>query len=144
MNDRHPVILNIDAPRSPDYLLEVAEAFAEAPRVMNHQTRHHEALEYPSEADRLVRELSSAAGRLPQLLDQVAAWLEQEAAAGRIEVPSGEWAGVPGVAVVAVRLRADYARGLAEGLQEALDSLASVTCQMAAAETGEGGSDDDR
>jgi hypothetical protein len=138
MNDRHPVILSTDAPPDPDYTHEVAEAFAECVRVLNHQTRHHEALEYPSEADRLVRELSSAVGRLPQLLDQVAAWLEQEAASGRIEVPSGEWEGVPGVAVVAVRLRADYARGMAEGLHEALDSMAKVTWQLAAAETGEG------
>jgi len=140
-DDRHPVILNIDAPPSSDYVLEVAEAVAEGVRTLNHQTRHHEALEYPSQADMLIRELSSAVSRLPQLLDQAAAWVEEEAAAGRILVPSGEWEGVPGVAAVAVRLRADYARGLAEGLAEALSSLASVTCQLGTVETGEDDTD---
>ena len=85
-DDRHPVILDTGAPPSPDYALEVAEAIAEGVRVLNHQTRHHEALEDPYDGDRLIRRLDSAVHRLPQLLDQIASWYEREAAEGKLEV----------------------------------------------------------
>jgi hypothetical protein len=136
-DDRHPVILDTSAPPAPDYVLEVAEAFAECVRVMNHATRHHEALRYPSEADRLIREVSSGVIRLPQLLSQVRVWLEQEEAAGRIEVPSGEYQGNPLLAVTTARLRLEMAETVAGALQQALDDAASVTSGLAAAETGE-------
>ncbi len=136
-DDRHHVIFDIDAPPDPGYLLEVLEAHAEAVRVANHMTRHHEALEFPAEGDQLVRELESAASRLPQLLDQIASWYEQEAAAGRLEVPSGDRAGSPEMAVVAIRMRADAARKGAEQLQADLASLGQVTATLAAPDTGE-------
>ena len=136
---RHPVILDIDAPPSPDYVLEVAEAFAQCVRVMNHATRHHEALEYPAEGDTLLRYLESAVSRLPQLLDQIASWYEQEAADGGLEVVSGDRKGSPAMAAIAIRMRADAARVSAEQLQSDLASLARVTATLAAAETGEGG-----
>jgi hypothetical protein len=125
------VTLNTDGPCDPLYVLEVAEALAEAARVLNHLTRGHECLEYPSEADRLIREVSVAAGRLPQLLGQVTRWLSDEQAAARIEMPGGEYAGRPDLAFTAARLRLDAAAGLAGELQEMLDAAASVTCDMA-------------
>lgn len=136
------VAINIGGPRDPQYVLELAEAFAEIVRALNHITRDHEALLYPSEADRLIREVSSAASRLPQLLGQVGAWLEQERAAGRIEVPSGEFAGDARLAVVTAGVRLEMASAIAAALQEALDDAARVTCGLAAPETGEGGTDD--
>lgn len=134
-NDDAPysVTLNIGIPPHSEYTLEVAEALAEAVRVLNHHTMHHEALRYPSDADRVLRELSSAASRLPQLLDQIGAWLTAEHEAGCIRVPGGEWAGVPGVAVAAVLMRMDEPRALAGALSGALDRVASVTADMAAA-----------
>jgi len=131
--------LSTAAPPSPGRTLKLAEAFAEIVRVLNHATMHHEALQYPSEADRLIREISSAASRLPQLLGQVGAWLEREDAAERITVPSGDYQGNPLLAVATARLRLDAASAVAAQLQEALDSAASVTCNLGATETGEGG-----
>ncbi len=125
------ITLNTDGPREPGYVLEVAEGLAESVRVLNHLTRDHAALEYPSEADRLIRELSSAAARLPQLLEQVARWLADEDAAGRIEVPSGEWAGLPGTAVTALQVRLDAARAAAMALSADLDHAAHVTAALA-------------
>ena len=62
--------LSTDAAPSPERTRQLAETFAELARVLCHQTRHHEALRYPADADRLVRDLSAMAGRLPQLLAQ--------------------------------------------------------------------------
>ena len=135
-DNRHPVILDPGAPPDPGYVLEVAEAVARGLEVLCYQTRHREALD-PDAGNQLAGFLDEAVAAIPQLLGQFASWYEREAAQGRLEVAGGEWKGVPGVAVVAVRLRADYARGLAEGLQEALAAVASVTCNLAAAETGE-------
>ena len=146
MTDDQPysVAINIDSPPDPQYVLELAEAFAQIVRALNHLTRDHEALEFPAEGDHVLRELSSAASRLPQLLDQIAGWYEREAAAGRLMVVSGEWGGFPGMAAVAIRRRADAARMTAEQLQADIASVAEVTSTLAAAETSEDGGDDDR
>ena len=128
--DRQPVILDTGAPSDPEYVREVADAFAEAVRVLNHLTRHHEALKYPSEADRLIRVLATAASRLPQLCGQIGAWLAVEQEAGRVRVPSSSSLH----AVTAARMRLEAAAAVASELQEALDSAARVTCDLAAAE----------
>ena len=133
----YAVALNIDAPPSPDYVLELAETIAEAVRVLNHQTRHHEALEYPSQADTLIRYLSSAASRLPQLLEQVSAWMNAEYAAGRIQMTGGEFM-QPAVAGLAVEARLGKAAEHAEALRQALDSATAVTSAMAAREGTDG------
>jgi|GEM_PF-3496972 len=132
----YSVALNIGAPPAPEYVLKVAEAIAEGVRVLNHVTRHHEALEYPAQADWLIRALSSATSRLPQLLSQVGEWLGEENAAWRVAVSSGEYQGEPLTAVTAARLRLDAASVVAAQLAEALDSAASVTCDLVAAEDG--------
>ena len=123
--------LNIDGPRDPDYVLEVAEAFAEAARVMNHLTRDHGALQYPSEADRLIRDVSLAVSRLPQLLEQVAGWLEAEQAAGRITMASGSPYLSSSFAAEVARMKLEQAQAHARILQQALDAAASVTSDMA-------------
>ena len=137
--------MNIDlstgAPPSPERTLQLAETLAEIVRVLNHQTMHHEALQYPAEADRVVRELLSAAERLPQLLGQVAGWLEAEQAAGRILPVAGDYAGRPDAAVAAARLRLDMAAAAASVLRQELGNVAALTTNLAAAETGEDGTD---
>ena len=143
-NDGAPytVTLNASGPADPEHLLEVMEAFAECVRVANHLARHHEALEYPSEADMLIGYLATAASRLPQLLGQVSGWYEQEQAAGRIRVPpGGGWRsgwGEPDAAVAAARRKLEAARMVAEELHEALDAARSVTCNLAPAVPEEG------
>ena len=128
------ITIDVDGPREPEYVLELAEAFAEAVRALNHLTMSRESLRYPSEADRLIRSLSSAASRLPQLLGQVSRWLADEHAAGRLEAVSGEHAGDTPVAVITARGWLAEAGHLAGRLQVALDAAAAVTSSMAAAE----------
>jgi hypothetical protein len=132
----HSIALNTDGPREPHYVLELADGFAEIVRCLNHLTRDHAALEYPSEADHLIREIASGVSRLPQFLGQIDAWLEAEDAAERIEVPSGQYRGNPLLAVGAARLGLDAASVAAARLQEALDAVARVTCDLAARKDG--------
>lgn len=135
--------MNIDlstgTPPSSERTLQLAETLAEITRVLNHATMHHAALRYPSDADRLIREISSAASRLPQILGQIARWMAAEDAASRVEVPSGEWAGLPGTAVTALAVRLDAASATAEALRADLEHAAQVTSGLALREDGTDG-----
>ena len=138
----YTVALNIDAPPSPDYVLELAETVDQGLRVLAHQTRDREALEFPAEGDRLLRYLESAAERLPQLVTQVAMWYVTEAAGGRLEVVSGDRAGAPWLAAAAITTGANRVRAAAEELRKALHAMTEVTANLAAA-GGEGEDDSD-
>jgi hypothetical protein len=135
----YTVAISTTGPCDPQYVLELAAAHPEIIRALNHFTRHHEALEYPAEGHQLLGYLESAASRLPQLLDQIASWYEREAAAGKLRVTAGDWEGIPGMAAVAIRMRADAARMTAEQLEADLKSIAAVTSTLAPAETGDDG-----
>ena len=126
------VVLNPDAAVDHLYVLEVAEALAEAVRVLNHQTLHG-ALESPEDADVVVSALATMAHRLPQLLDQVGHWLEAEEAAGRLEVTDGKFAGKPGAAVDVVRTYLDGTAGRFREAERLLESAHQVTGAMAPA-----------
>ena len=126
------VVLNPGAPPDHLYVLEVAEALAEAVRVLNHQTLHG-ALESPEDADVVVSALATMAHRLPQLLDQVGHWLEAEEAAGRLEVTDGKFAGKPGAAVDVVRTYLDGTAGRFREAERLLESAHQVTGAMAPA-----------
>jgi hypothetical protein len=128
------VDLSTDAPPSPGRTLELAAVAAQIVRALNRATMHHEALKFPAEADRLLRELERMTSMLPQLLAQIARWAAVEDAAGRIEAPSGEWACIPGTAVTALQVRLDAARASAETLRADLENAAQVTSTMAARE----------
>jgi hypothetical protein len=130
--------LSTDAPASPERTLKLAETLAEIARVLNHTTMDHGALGFPSEADRLIREIASAAARLPQLVSQVVRWVALEDGAGRVEVPSGEWAGRPHVAVTALQVRLDAARASAASLCADLEHAAQVTSALAEADPEDG------
>ena len=135
--------LSTDAAPSPERTLQLAETMAGIVRTLNHATRHHEALKYPSDADRLIRELSLAASRLPQLLGQVSAWLEAEQAAGRIVMAAGSRYPSSVLAAEVARMRLEQAQAHARVLQQALDAAASVTSDMAGVED-EGGEEGER
>jgi hypothetical protein len=124
--------LSTDAPASPERTLQLAETLAEIARVLNHTTMDHGALEFPSEADRVLREYVTVVERMPQFLSQLARWAGLEGAAGRIEVPSGEWAGRPHPAVMALQARLDAARASAATLCADLEYAAQVTSALAA------------
>jgi hypothetical protein len=130
------ITVSTNGPRDPQYVLELAEGLAESVRVLCHLTRDHGALEYPSEADRLIREVSSAVHRLDQLLAQAGGWLERERREGRIGVTGGPFTGDPGLAAVRARLSLDEARACLTPAVTALDAAASVTSCMEAREDG--------
>lgn len=127
------ITLDADGPADPAYVLEVARALAEAARVLCHLTRHPEALGEPPDADRLLREISSAAARLPQVLTQVSAHLSQEAAAGRLEVAGGKYRGHPDTAVTDFRACADEASAALMRAAAEIGDAAEITSAMAPA-----------
>jgi hypothetical protein len=130
------ITLNTDGPREPGYVLELAEGLAETVRTLNHLTRDHEALQYPSEAGRLLREVTSAVYRLDQLLAQAGGWLDAERGEGLITVTGGPYEGKPGTAVVAVKISLDEARECLAQAVTALEAAASVTSTLAARRDG--------
>ena len=128
--------LSTDTAPSPERTLQLAETFAELARVLNHQTRHHEALRNPADADRLIRELSTAAARLPQLLRQVTAWLNAEYEEGRIRMADGADPEAA-YAVLGAGTQLEVASEYATMLSGALDRAARITCDMAGVERSE-------
>ena len=131
------ISITTGAAADPATVTEYGDALPELVRALNHITRHHEAMEFPADADRLLRNLALAATRLPQLLEQVTAWLDTEQAAGGISVPAGEYAGNPALATAAVQVNLIAAAANASALRETLDAAASVTTGMASAREGD-------
>lgn len=73
--------LNPDGPHSPEYTRELGNALAEAVRCLNYATRDDApGLDYPADAYSLLGALYTATQRLPQLMQQVAAFLESQSA----------------------------------------------------------------
>jgi hypothetical protein len=120
-------------PPSPERTLKLAEGFAEIARALNHATLDHAALRCPQDADQLLRDISAALSRVPQLLGQVADWLDAEYEEDRITVTGGEFP-VRAVAVLAVRARLEEAAGHAGAAGITVGRAADVTGHMAAGE----------
>lgn len=104
--------LRIDGPHSPSYTREVAAAFAEAVRVLNHATRSSaDGLESPADVCAVVGDVQAAVGALPQLLHQLAEFLLAQAAAGRLgntEHPDGAlWGRISANDLVVIAGQAD-------------------------------------
>jgi hypothetical protein len=64
--------------------IDHAATAAEAVRALIHLTLGRRALAEPAELDRIVAELATMTGRLPQLLRQLRGWLDTEQHAGRL------------------------------------------------------------
>ena len=132
------ISITTSAPADPATVTEYGDALPELVRALNHVTLHHEAMEYPSDADRLLRNISLAVSRLPQLLEQVSGWLQAEQAAGRIEMAHDSTYPSAAVAADVARLQLEQAQAHARMLQQALDAAAAVTCDMSGVEEGSG------
>jgi hypothetical protein len=100
-------------PKSP---AEVADQAAEAIRALNRQL-HQGALRYAADVYDIIGALKTAAGRLPQALGELAAWLEREQAAGRLGHVSGEDA-------------AQYALAAADALRRAGDDAVAMDAAL--------------
>jgi flavorubredoxin len=132
--DTESITLSTRGPHSPEYSRQVANAAAEAVRVLNHATLNHaaEALRYPSDADAVIEALATMAARLPQLLEQIADWLSQQGADGRLAVTHGPYGGYPGEAVDDVRSWLSEAKECTAGLHYALDQARQTTAAISA------------
>src|SRR5260221_416893 len=74
-----PIALNTAGPHSPEYTAQVANALAEAVRVLNYATLGDApGLEYPGDVYTLLGSLYTATGRLSQLLTQAAAFVKSQ------------------------------------------------------------------
>jgi hypothetical protein len=68
--------LNPDGPHSPDRTSEAGTLFDECSRFLTYATMSEKhGMEYPSDVYRLVADIYSAAGRLPQMCDQLGQFL---------------------------------------------------------------------
>lgn len=77
--------VSMDGPYSPEQTQQAARAVAEGIRYLNHCSHpgNDGGLEYPGDVYDLLGHLYTATGRLPQLLEQVAAFLQGQAEGGR-------------------------------------------------------------
>jgi len=126
--------LSTGAPASPERTRQLAEAFAELARVLNHATMDRAAFGVPSDIDRVLWEVEAAVSRLPQLLSQLTRWVAAEDAAGRVAVAGGEeQSGHPAAAVLALADLGEVARMSAGTLRADLRAMARVTGTLAAA-----------
>jgi len=111
----------------PDGTLALARTAAEAIRSLNHTTLGGDGLEQPADACAVLGELSLAASRLPQLLEQIGRWLATALAAGRLSCDDGTG---PACAVSGAWIFISGARGsaaaLAGNLSQAQQQLAPV------------------
>lgn len=125
-----PIELRTGGPHSPEYTRQVAETIAEAVRVLNYAARPGSGgLESPQDVHDLLGALMTTAGRLPQLLGQLSAWLQNESAAGRLRVDQGS--SIEAVAEAGTWfMRANDA---AAALGYALDQAHQITATMSAA-----------
>lgn len=128
--------ISTSGPRDPHYVLEVAEAFAQCARVLNHLTRGYEALEFPGEAHDLLGYLAAAVSCLPQLVDQIGDWYAAELAAERIRTDDGS---NPYARFAELVGALDGPRITAAKLQADLDAVTAITGHLGAPETGEDG-----
>jgi hypothetical protein len=139
MSDRSglPASYDADITREPEYnwddeppaLAQVAESAAEAVRTLNLRTMAGKGEpEYPADVYEIIGNLKAMADRLPQLLGQLAAWLESEHQAGRIAHDSGRED--PGVYVARVRdaliFGSDRAGNLADELRQAHNACSGL------------------
>jgi hypothetical protein len=102
--------------------VEHGQDAAEAIRAINHLTINHGALPFPSEAWRLLGQLSLLAARLPQAFEQITTQLRSLQRDGRIGIdPGTQFAGQVDLAVATAAIElTDHAVVAAAELAEAL------------------------
>lgn len=82
--------LDPNTPHDPDRTRQLADVAAESIRALNYATRGDDGLHYPGDAYALIGTLGTLAERLPQLCEQISAYLERAWFAGQLEeTPDG-------------------------------------------------------
>jgi hypothetical protein len=128
------VNLNPDGPHSPDRTAEAAALFDACSRFLVYATLGSApGLEYPSEAYRLLGELYSATGRLPQLCAQLTAFLAAAKDSGTLREASGADVSER---VAAAAYHLGLAHGAASDLTSALQDAQADISGLGVKETG--------
>jgi hypothetical protein len=125
-------------PRTPIEVRALADAASQAIRQLNHATHPADGfpgLEYPSDACQLLAAVQELAGRLPQLLGQISAFLQYQLQHDVIEIAGGPFFGDPlgAIATASHELEA-RATGAARHLADALDVAQQVIAFAAGAD----------
>lgn len=134
-----PVVLTTNPDDfSPAYTRQVAAHAAEAVRVLNHATLSHGdgGLACPADVESVLRSVESLAGRLPQLLGQLASWERQALADGGIDSAAG-------VLVADAATSIQHAAGMARTLADALKHAANDATEVCRYTTDTGEENDD-
>jgi hypothetical protein len=117
-----------DGPHSPEYTRQLGEALAEAVRCLNYASRDGApGLEYPGDVYSLLGWLYTAAERLPQLLDQLAYFLHEQYASGRVADDQGRDAStLTAIAGGALLTGKGHAEALTSSLRKAQEQIAGL------------------
>lgn len=114
----------------------LADVAAEAIRALNHATfPGAERLVYPSEAYTVIGSLQRVVGMLPQALEQLWTWLEQELAAGRVIADYGRYDGRTEDAVTSARAQLALAVAYLANVHVALGEAHIATAGLSVPET---------
>jgi len=99
-----------------------AQTAAEAIRALNHATLPGaDELTGPADVYDTLGSLATLAGRLPQALSQLQAFLDAETDTGRVRIVDGSLAGDPAATAATVGHWTDTASAAAQALQHALE-----------------------
>lgn len=121
---------------TPENMRNAADTAAEAIRYMNHATISADSggLEDPSDVDAVLASMETLTERVPQLLDQLAAWLVHECKAQRVRVTDAPDVHSPSVearAVAMVRRYLDEAGAEVVHGAASLHDARQITAQLA-------------
>jgi hypothetical protein len=125
----------LDGPHDEEHTIAAAWLASEAVRYLNYATGSHApaGLPYPATVYSVTGALGEAAGRLPQLCGQLAAWLDAERRAGRLADDHG---GPVAPLTDRARFHLDQAAMYAAALGRALDSAQAATATLHATDPG--------
>jgi hypothetical protein len=128
------ITLSPGGPHSPAYTRQVANAAAEAIRVLNHATFQASggALAHPADVDAVIQALATMHARLPQLYGQLTGWLREQATAGRLQTSHGPYRGDPAAAVAEIAISLQNAALGADAAHEALGMAGQITATISA------------
>lgn len=115
------ITLKTDPPHTPRYTRQLAQAVAETIRCLNHATFPGSGgLEQPADAESVLASLASAMSRMPQLFEQLAAWLADQAGREDLADSLGRSpADQADIAAVVLLTSRGRVKDLAEGIQHA-------------------------
>lgn len=123
--------LNVDGPHSPERTAEAGQLFDDCSRLLVYATMSDKGgLEYPGDAYRLIADIYSATGRLPQACEQIGRFLGVQAARGAAYEARGRDPGTQAAQAAAhLAEAASAAHALTAALQAAQTAIAGLGIQ---------------